>query len=152
MPGCHQLTSVEKIANECKSFSPTLHGITTAHISQQDVEGRGVVTPFCLFIRILHHNPKPTADRRLAAETENVKLGQGVELLSEKDLQLLKLAQELNQKLDAELEEGGENLLSLKAFHFIIPNEFGENFNYYGVHHLFAKYLTHNGRRNFRSQ
>ncbi|KAI8801056.1 POT family-domain-containing protein [Cladochytrium replicatum] len=78
----------------------------------------------------------------LAATTEKVELDHGAEPLSERDLQLLKLEQELNQKLDTELEKGGDNLLWPRALWFIIPNEFGERFNYYGVRPLFAKYLT----------
>ncbi|KAI8806872.1 POT family-domain-containing protein [Cladochytrium replicatum] len=91
--------------------------------------------------------------------TEKVELDHGTEPLSEMDLQLLQLEKELNQKLDAELEEAGDKLLWPKALYFIIPNEFGEryitdlifaedqalianSFNYYGVWPLFAKYLT----------
>lgn len=62
--------------------------------------------------------------------------------LSPKERELLVLEKEINANLDAQLEAKGSELLWPWACYFIVPNEFGERFAFYGVKPLFARYLT----------
>ncbi|KAI8903175.1 hypothetical protein EDD86DRAFT_250582 [Gorgonomyces haynaldii] len=59
-----------------------------------------------------------------------------------KDEELAKLEAELNRDLDQKLAEKGDDLLWPPACNYIIPNEFGERFNFYGSKPLFSKYLA----------
>ncbi|OZJ04758.1 hypothetical protein BZG36_01830 [Bifiguratus adelaidae] len=61
--------------------------------------------------------------------------------LTEKDRELKAIERRLNAKLDQELLAKGDDMLWPKAVRFIIPNELGERFCYYGVRPLFNVYL-----------
>ncbi|KAJ3004786.1 hypothetical protein HKX48_001042 [Thoreauomyces humboldtii] len=66
-----------------------------------------------------------------------------LEELSPAERELLRIEKEINAELDAKLAARGDSMLWPLACWFIVPNEFGERFAYYGVKPLFAKYLTH---------
>ncbi|KAK9686544.1 hypothetical protein K7432_015127 [Basidiobolus ranarum] len=61
------------------------------------------------------------------------------EQLTEREKELLRLERELNAKLDQQLLENPNKVP--KAVWFIIPNEFGERFTYYGIKNLLQQYF-----------
>ncbi|OZJ01852.1 hypothetical protein BZG36_05340 [Bifiguratus adelaidae] len=62
--------------------------------------------------------------------------------LTDREREMLRMEAEINARLDQKLNEKGAELLWPKACYFIVPNEFGERFAYYGIKPLFAHYLT----------
>jgi dipeptide/tripeptide permease len=77
-------------------------------------------------------------------EVSEVALGQKIEtnamdLLTDHEKELLELEARLNSELDAKLLANPDKMP--KAVWFILPNEFGERFCYYGVQPNLNKYF-----------
>ncbi|KAJ3132333.1 hypothetical protein HDU90_007394 [Geranomyces variabilis] len=84
--------------------------------------------------------PSPTMPRSFLP-----KVGRTFQTNSQTAPHLVELyLKEINANLDRELAAKGDAMLWPTACWFIVPNEFGERFAYYGVKGLFAKYLTGN--------
>jgi len=62
-----------------------------------------------------------------------------IDLLTEREKELLELEARLNVELDAQLIANPNKMP--KAVYFILPNEFGERFCYYGVQPNLNKYF-----------
>jgi dipeptide/tripeptide permease len=60
----------------------------------------------------------------------------------EEGLALTDHERKINEKVERELAAGGDGLLFPKACWYIIPNELGERFAFYGMKPLFTKYLA----------
>ncbi|KAK9708255.1 hypothetical protein K7432_009755 [Basidiobolus ranarum] len=81
-----------------------------------------------------------TANQKDIHELQQMELGvAGEEQLTEREKELLRLERELNAKLDQELHDNPNKIP--KAVWFIIPNEFGERFTFYGIKNLLQQYF-----------
>lgn len=59
-----------------------------------------------------------------------------------KNQRLAQLETQLNAGIDKDLAAQGDDLLWPKAAYYIVPNEFGERFGFYGSKPLFTRYLS----------